>query len=339
MWNDVPGLTLGSVTSNGPDFSVGGETVTLTGNLDFAAWNVPTILGASLTMRGSIGNVIELNGHALTLDGNSLRADPGNRLGHGREQPEHAGRGVEFRGDLHGVLRSEPDRRRNDHELAAHGDGRESQRQRHGAGHDRDERDADRRDPDDRRSSRAGRDMRFEIRSESGAGRPLADPDARDGDAGPTRLAGVAAVEPAGSGPGFRSDRQRWNRPGFRNLRGSSRGGRSHGRGIFRLGSVPHYLRRRDRKRRGRDRARDDGDDPRLVAKPGEHGGGDHTDGHRLLPGGGADRHGGFRRRDPSFSEPRRWTRTATPRSRAHSRPERTRSSRRTREAEPSARA
>ena len=35
MWNDVPGLTLGSVTSSGTDFSVGGETVTLTGSLDF----------------------------------------------------------------------------------------------------------------------------------------------------------------------------------------------------------------------------------------------------------------------------------------------------------------
>ena len=70
MWNDVPGLVLGSVTASGPDFSVGGETVTLTGNLDFPTWNLPTILGASLVMRGNFGAPIELGGHALTLEGN-----------------------------------------------------------------------------------------------------------------------------------------------------------------------------------------------------------------------------------------------------------------------------
>ena len=69
MWNDVPGLVLGSVTANGPDFSVGGETVTLTGPLDFPNWNVPTILGGDVSMRGYFGAPIELAGHALMLQG------------------------------------------------------------------------------------------------------------------------------------------------------------------------------------------------------------------------------------------------------------------------------
>ncbi len=68
MWNDIQGLTVGSVTSE-VDFRVSGETVILTGDLRFHSWNVPTILGASVAMNADVGNVIELAGHALTLDG------------------------------------------------------------------------------------------------------------------------------------------------------------------------------------------------------------------------------------------------------------------------------
>lgn len=67
-WNDIQGLTVGSVTSE-VNFGVSGETVTLMGNLNFQSWNVPTILGASVSMRADVGNVIELAGQALTLDG------------------------------------------------------------------------------------------------------------------------------------------------------------------------------------------------------------------------------------------------------------------------------
>jgi hypothetical protein len=69
MWNDIPGLTVGSVTSE-VDFRVNGETVTLTGNLDFQQWNVPTILGADVAMKADVmGGVIELAGHSLALHG------------------------------------------------------------------------------------------------------------------------------------------------------------------------------------------------------------------------------------------------------------------------------
>ena len=68
MWNDIPGLTVGSVTSAN-DFRVGGDTVTLTGNLTFGTWNVPTILGADVSMKASVTKAIELAGHSLTLDG------------------------------------------------------------------------------------------------------------------------------------------------------------------------------------------------------------------------------------------------------------------------------
>ena len=70
MWNDIQGLTVGSVTSE-VDFRVSGETVTLTGNLTFPYWNVPTVLGTSVAMNADVGNVIELAGHALTLDGSA----------------------------------------------------------------------------------------------------------------------------------------------------------------------------------------------------------------------------------------------------------------------------